>query len=50
MNLAFAEHKAALEAIKSKIITAEKQINDVENSVDKTYQNLGGMDRLKIMR
>ena len=31
MNLAFAEHKASLEAIKSKIITAGKYVNDVEN-------------------
>lgn len=31
MNLAFTEHKAALEAIKNIIITAGKYINDMEN-------------------
>lgn len=31
MNMAFAEYKAALDAIKMERITAEKLINDVKN-------------------
>lgn len=50
MNLAFAEYKAASEAVKIKIITAGKKINYVKNQFDQTYQNVGEMDRTRIMR
>lgn len=49
MNMAFAEYKAALEAIKIERITAEKLINDVKNQLDKTLQNVGEVNRIDIM-
>lgn len=48
-NLAFAESKAALEAVKTEIITTGKEVNDVKNWLDKTYQKVGEMERLETL-
>lgn len=44
------QSKAALEAVKIEIITAGKEMNDVKNQLDKTYQNVGEMDRIEFLR